>query len=241
MPEPRPELPSDIEDSSTPSHPFRFALVFSLVLVALGTAAAGWVYATLPPDVQVPTHWNVRGQIDGYAGRWSLFLMPGVVLGITLLLAGLPYIEPRRGNLLRSSRAYCAVWISVIMLMSAIQGAIILTALGHHVPMNLLAFGGAGALDLVIGNYLGKVRSNFIFGVRTPWTLASELSWNKTHRLAGRMLVASGAAILFAAVLNLPGPILVTILLVSVAAIVIIPTTYSYFVWRSDPQRATSG
>jgi len=125
--------------------------------------------------------------------------------------------------------------------MSAIQGAIVLTALGHHVPMNLLAFGGVGVLDLVIGNYLGKVRSNFIFGVRTPWTLASELSWNKTHRLAGRMLVASGAAILFAAVLNLPGPILVSILLVSVAAIVIIPTAYSYFVWRNDPHRATSG
>jgi uncharacterized membrane protein len=32
---------------------------------------------------------------------------------------------------------------------------------------------------------MGKIRPNWFVGVRTPWTLSSKLSWDKTHRLAG--------------------------------------------------------
>jgi uncharacterized membrane protein len=241
MSEPLPEPLSEIENSQPPAHPFRLALIFSLLMIAAATAAAGWAWWQLPPDARVPTHWNASGQIDGHAGRWSLFLTPGVVLGLTLLLAGLPYLEPRRGNLMRSSRAYCAVWMSVIALMTAIQMVIVLTALGHAVPMNTIAFGGVGMIFLVLGNYLGKVRSNYIFGVRTPWTLASDLSWNKTHRLAGRMFVAFGALLIAVALTGVSGRLLLPILLGSVAIVVIVPTAYSYFVWRNDPQKATSG
>ena len=49
-----------------------------------------------------------------------------------------------------------------------------------------------GRLFIVLGNVLGKVRSNFMFGVRTPWTLASDPRWNKTHRLVGRLFVLLG-------------------------------------------------
>jgi uncharacterized membrane protein len=241
MSEPLPETLNEAESAPVQSHPFRTAVIFSLVMIAASTAAAGWAFERLPADALVPTHWNVQGQIDGHAGRWSLFLMPGTLLGMTLLLFALPYIEPRRGNLLRSSRAYCATWMSVITLLAAIQGVSVLTALGHAVPMNTIAFGGAGAIFLVLGNFLGKVRSNFVFGVRTPWTLASDLSWNKTHRLAGRMFVACGAALIAATLLNFSGTVLVSILLGSVATVVIASMAYSYFVWRNDPQKATTG
>ncbi len=48
-------------------------------------------------------------------------------------------------------------------------------------------------LLIVIGNYLGKTRSMFLGGVRTPWTLSSEYSWQRTHSLAGKLFVLSGA------------------------------------------------
>jgi uncharacterized membrane protein len=121
------------------------------------------------------------------------------------------------------------------------QGAVVVTALGYNVSMNMLACSGTGAMFLVMGNYLGKVRSNYVFGVRTPWTLASELSWNKTHRLAGRMFVACGALLIVAALTGISGTLLLSILIGSISVAVIIPTVYSYFVWRNDPQKATSG
>ena len=45
-------------------------------------------------------------------------------------------------------------------------------------------------LFIVIGNVMGKVRQNYIFGLRTPWTLSSEQAWDKTHRTIGRLIVA---------------------------------------------------
>ena len=44
----------------------------------------------------------------------------------------------------------------------------------------------------LMGNSLGKVRRNFWMGVRTPWTLASETVWNRTHRVTAWLWVALG-------------------------------------------------
>jgi uncharacterized membrane protein len=42
-----------------------------------------------------------------------------------------------------------------------------------------------GLLFIVLGNLMPRFRSNFFFGIRTPWTLSSEQMWMKTHRLGG--------------------------------------------------------
>jgi uncharacterized membrane protein len=39
---------------------------------------------------------------------------------------------------------------------------------------------------------LSKTTKNFWLGIRTPWTLASDEVWLKTHRLAGIMFVVAG-------------------------------------------------
>ena len=53
-----------------------------------------------------------------------------------------------------------------------------------------------GVMLIVMGNFMGKIRSNFVFGMRTPWTLSSELSWNKTHRLTGKLFMLWGLVVL---------------------------------------------
>jgi uncharacterized membrane protein len=63
--------------------------------------------------------------------------------------------------------------------------------------------GGICLFFALIGNVLGKVRRNFWMGVRTPWTLASEVVWNQTHRVAAWMFVAAGL-LGFALVMVLP-------------------------------------
>jgi uncharacterized membrane protein len=92
----------------------------------------------------------------------------------------------------------------------------------------------------VLGNYLGAVRSNFFFGVRTPWTLSSELSWERTNRLAGRLLVPSGliVALMALAGWGVVGLVTFVVLLVSSMTAAV---AYSYRVWRVDPQRSDIG
>ena len=50
-------------------------------------------------------------------------------------------------------------------------------------------------LFIVIGNFMSKIRPNWFVGVRTPWTLSSKLSWDKTHRLAGWLFMLMGAVV----------------------------------------------
>ena len=65
--------------------------------------------------------------------------------------------------------------------------------------MTFALFGIFGLLFIGLGNYLPRVRPNFTFGIRTPWTLASEEVWRRTHRASGPVFVAAGIATLIAA------------------------------------------
>jgi uncharacterized membrane protein len=49
-----------------------------------------------------------------------------------------------------------------------------------------------GLMIAMLGNWMGKLRRNFYIGIRTPWTLANEVVWEKTHRLGGKLFVAAG-------------------------------------------------
>ena len=69
--------------------------------------------------------------------------------------------------------------------MSAIAVLVLLEANGQDVRINEMTFAAIGLMFIVLGNYMGKVRKNFFIGIRTPWTLASDEVWNRTHRLGG--------------------------------------------------------
>ena len=73
---------------------------------------------------------------------------------------------------------------------------VLLAANGVEVAMNRAIFAGLGILFLVIGIILPRVGQNYFMGVRTPWTLASEEVWERTHRHAGRLFIIS-SVILF--------------------------------------------
>jgi uncharacterized membrane protein len=83
-------------------------------------------------------------------------------------------------------------------------------------------------LFVIIGNYLGKVRKNFFIGIRTPWTLASDEVWNRTHRIGGRLFMLSGVIIWLGALLRLPLSWTVGV----AVGLVLIPVVYSYFLYR---------
>jgi uncharacterized membrane protein len=116
----------------------------------------------------------------------------------------------------------------------------VLAALGNDIDIAAIALFGSGAMFIVIGNFLGKTRSNWFFGIRTPWTLASDRSWSRTHRLGGQLFVALG--LLTLAVTVLLDPMIATwVMLGGLALPVAWLVAYSYMAWRDDPNRETGG
>jgi uncharacterized membrane protein len=103
-------------------------------------------------------------------------------------------------------------------------------ALGHRVDVDRAVNLGLGLLLIVIGNYLGKVTRNFFVGIRTPWTLASDEVWLRTHRLGGVLFVSGGAVILIGAFVGGVSALAVTTtVIIGIAAFL---TVYSYVIYR---------
>ena len=93
----------------------------------------------------------------------------------------------------------------------------------------------SGALFVVLGNLLGKVRPNWFFGIRTPWALSSAESWSRTHRLGGWLFLALGL-LTMASALAVPRWSIAVMMALLLAATVGL-AAYSYVVWRRDPDK----
>lgn len=200
-----------------------------------------YAWKNVPEGQKIPVHWGVDGQPDRYGTKLEgFFLMPAICLGLVGLFCGIPYIEPRQFNLAASRKAYTTIIVSCLLFMAVIHGVTILAAFGKKVEMNIIVPIGLGLLFLVIGNFMGKIRSNFFCGIRTPWTLSSELSWNKTHRLGGKLFMGLGLLLMFTPFFardNFP----VWLILGGVIGMIVIVFVYSYLVWKNDPNKQATG
>jgi uncharacterized membrane protein len=209
------------------------AVLMVATLAAVSTAVA----FGLPDDAQLPVHWGMNGEPDRFAGKWTALLMPPLmVAGVSLLFYFLPALEPRKEGLERSQGLYLWGWIALLLVGAAIELATVSVALDWGLPVHRVVTGAVGATLVLIGNQLGKSRSMYMIGVRTPWTLASEDVWIRTHRLAGKMMVLAGLATVAAALLPLPPAVLMQAMLAMVVAAAIVPVVYSYLLWRRERQ-----
>jgi len=203
--------------------------------VVITTAMSLWTAPRMP--AQVPLHWNVKGIPDRFGSPLEALLVgPLVSLGIGLLLWALPLIEPRREHLAQSARAYNAVGVVLAGFFVVLHGGTLASGLDQPVPIERLVPAACGLIFVVLGNYLGKTRSNWFFGIRLPWTMQSERSWAKTHRLGGRLFAGLGAAIVLIALLA-PPAVTFAVLMGGLALILVVCAAYSYREWRLDPAR----
>jgi uncharacterized membrane protein len=218
----------------------RLPLTLSVFLVAVMAAISAWAWMKLPESAVIATHWGFDGKVNGTMPKdWGLSVLPAIAVAITLLLAFVPRIEPRRANMIASRKAFIAFWLGGLVILAVAHAMMVGTALGFpiDIPGVLIVF--IPLMIAVAGNYLGKVRPNFFLGVRTPWTLSSDLSWEKSHRLLGRLFVLSAIATL-AVRFTLGTEAAFIVLAASVAGSGILAIACSYVYWKQDPERRTA-
>ena len=85
-----------------------------------------------------------------------------------------------------------------------------------------------------IGNYVTTAKS-LIAGLPTPWNMRSQLSWQKSHRLIGFSFVI--LAIISAITTVSTGAFQERILGFGLLITLVVFAIYSWWVWRSDPDR----
>lgn len=197
------------------------------VLIAAFFVLALALYGRMPEPMA--SHWNAAGDVDGYISRfWGVFLLPFTVVGLTLLLSVIPAIDPLRANIERFRETYD--WFVVVFLgyMLYIYIMTLLWNLGVRFDFGLLLVPAMAGLFFFIGVLVERARRNYFIGIRTPWTLANDEVWNRTHKLGGTLFKASAVLILLG--LFWPDLIIWFIMVpVFLAAIVSIVASYLFY------------
>ena len=216
--------------------PIIISAVLIFAMACLSFAAA----VTLPGTV--PLRFNAHGVPTSYGSpSLPLALMPLAALVLSALFVALARGEPQRQNLAHSMLAYATRWIGAIAIVALVHIWIVytlITSARGALPLDptRLVFALAGMMIVVAGSQLNKVRSNFMIGIRTPWTLANDQVWQRTHRLARWPVILSGLVILTAA-LAAPTSILLTLTLTVVIVVATGLILLSYVLWRGSDER----
>lgn len=212
--------------------------------VSYGIAAAALIWAgsifRLLPDT-IPVHWNALGHPDRYAEKISLVWFGLTVIGVPVFMDIIPRFDPRYKNYDYFSSSYQMMKLGItafLVLMFILTTLATLTP-DQRISPHMITV-GMGILFMIIGNYLSKVRSNFFVGIRTPWTLSSDLVWRKTHRLGGWLIFITG---LFSAVAGffIEGETLFWIVIAAIIGAPLIAMAYSYFLYRKLNGRQEEG
>jgi uncharacterized membrane protein len=198
----------------------------SLIAGALVFSVA--VYSRLPE--RVPVHWGFSGEPDRLGSRIEgAFLLPFAMIAVYVLMQWYPSRDPRAANIAKFRDAYDTVVAAIVAFLGGLHVIALGYALGWDIRMNTVVLAGIGVLFVLLGNLMPRMRSNFILGIRTPWTLSSEDVWTRSHRVGGYAMVAAGVVTLAAALMG--GGLGLGIALGSLALAALFPIVYSYLLW----------
>jgi len=202
----------------------------SIIIIIVQLTLALYLSSFIASDAKIPSHWDIRGEIDGYTGKWTaILLFPGINAFLFILMLILPIISVRyRETPARFSRMVPIItnivifFFAIIHIYTLLLGAELVSNTGSFLYYTL------GLMFILLGNVLPKMPSSFFIGIRTPWTLSSEYVWRKTHKIGGICFVISGLLmILIPAILGNNATAL-TVMFVLFMSLVLYPVLYSF-------------
>jgi len=160
------------------------AMIVAVVLITL------YFYPSLPDPM--PSHYGFDGKADNFSAKDAFIMIyVGMCVGVYLLMTFIPWVDPfwkriqSKYNIfliMRDCAMFFFLYFYVVILLSAKTGYL------HDAVFGV----GIGLFFMLLGNYLPRLPRNFFFGIRSPWTLASEEVWKRTHVLGGWMFVLAG-------------------------------------------------
>jgi uncharacterized membrane protein len=204
---------------------YRLALLF----VAAAFAVVACYYTRLPEGIAV--HWDLYGTANVWLpkqeGALALPLITLIVIGF-LVAAAPKTAEESDSNFLPRNYPKPVAAIAALLLYVTIMVVSVGAGVKLSVPSYISI--GLGILIIAIGNALGKTTSNPTIGIRTPWTLASEEVWFRTHRFGGWLFVLAGLAMMISGLLG-DG---LGFSIFAVIGVALVSTVYSFVISRLD-------
>jgi uncharacterized membrane protein len=206
-------------------------LWFCIAMFLFQMIIAACLYPTLPEII--PRHWGFDGEADGFGGRWTIFLLPMILSPFMMLIVYLMQREIRRDPPPHySPKVYIGTAIACQIAFACVFAWVVLKIKGSALNMSGALFVALGALLLVIGILMPKMKQNRVMGVRTPWTLKNEVVWQKSQRFGGMLFITAGAFLLLSWLLPSPWNVALPLGYLMLCAVGIV--VHSYIVYRKE-------
>lgn len=207
---------------------------YPIVLLIASYVLGSFFYTQFPE--RIASHWSFAGEVDGYSGKFTgAFMLPLMLTGMYALFRILPAIDPKKDRYAEFSGVYHMMRACIMTLLFVIFLLMGLFNLGVPIAMGLVIPFLIGGMMILLGNVMGKIKPNWFMGIRTPWTLASDIVWNKTHRFGGYLFVILGVLLIITPFLSpdLGLPVLIGGVLSTVAGSFV----YSYVMYRQEEKK----
>lgn len=171
----------------------------------------------------------LKGSVDKMMwGAWYFtWIMPLVLFAVhTVMLILTRHIDPVR----QSKKIENIVFFIIPALSLYVSTIFIAIMLGFEMGLGFICSTLLGGMFIIMGNYLPKARRNRTFGIKVTWAMANDDNWIATHRLSGKLFIIAGIVSFISGFL--PNTAMFIVFIVTLLAIVVIPTVYSYCFYR---------
>ncbi|HLI66438.1 MAG TPA: SdpI family protein [Caulobacteraceae bacterium] len=209
----------------------------AFALVAATVAVGAFAYWRLPDGAMIAVRYNMLGHPIGAAPKGeALAIVPAVsilVISVLALVSRAPFYQER---LARSRGPFGILLMGVAAVLFTAEAAMGAKAIDPRFDVLRTVFLAVAVMLIVVGNVLGKIRQNSLFGVRTPWTLGDERVWDKTHRFTGWAMVLGGAALAVIDLFAPGGAWLIAAMVICTAGPLVLGAAHSARQWRRERQ-----
>jgi len=206
--------------------PFAFVIITFIIAIV--------VYPLLPP--KIPVHWDAKGVANGFSGSAGIFIIPIVLAVIMILLFFLPLMEVYRENMLKIYNYYYAFKIFFAVFFTVLFIATILPNFGYDINVALVVIAMIGIMFIWLGMTLPRLKRNFMFGIRTGWTLSSDYVWEKTHKIGGILFIIVGILTLIS-LLILKLEMIFFVFIAMVIGTSLFLVFYSYYLYKKNGKK----
>lgn len=204
-----------------------------VIILAVGALVLGLALEPRFSD-QIAIHWDEQGVADGFGSRFmGLFFMPILIVGMSLLLLGIPQIDPLKKNIEKFRNEYYVFILIFACYFAYIHVLTLLYNVGLKFNMLAMMIPAMVGFFYYVGMMLGKAKQNYFIGIRTPWTLQDEDVWNETH-------VVGSKGFKLAAIVGLIGAVFPSLaiwfLMLPLLVVALYTIIYSYVAYRRKYQ-----
>ncbi len=202
--------------------------IIVLLIIPFGVSAYLWNDL---PDI-VPTHFDMKGEADGWGPKWvNAIMFPAIALATYLMLVGLPFIDPKK-RIESRQKPIAAIRIILSLFFIFMYVFVMAESMGTDINFGVYLQSGIGLLFLVLGNYMHSIKQNYFIGVRTPWTLENEEVWKRTHRITAKVWTVGGLIMMITPFLLTNTTMYWIVFSIVVTVLVLVPIIYSYVIFQ---------